>query len=224
MPRTSVRTRRRRNPDPQTLREYRATAFAEALAQTGRFAVEQSEVFGGQKLIVSLHDLKVRLGLGGDTTGFPALGASKVWKADVWWSEPDEMRSLKVSREGRDLFAHVNEAAEQLGEIILWTSSVPEETLIQPDKNYRAYAFLPGSVKNRLTAAQVTLKSINDDLSRRSVAAASAKVSKVLAEIQSRHVPREYRKQVTELFRQAFAQEDLATYLQARELAELVSE
>jgi hypothetical protein len=116
--------------------------------------------------------------------------------------------------------------AENLGEILTcssWHGDLPK--FVTEKRQLRV--FLPSGVKNRRAAATAVytyLQSGTGYGSEDRARAALPLIEKALAEARSRDVPKKYRPQVEELFRSAFANDDLATYEHARHLAELVSE
>jgi hypothetical protein len=201
MSRVSVRPRRRRNPDPpQTLTQHRVAEFIEALSRAG--ARVERYAFG--------PGITVRYeGAIGDVLflPFPHFDYAGV----------ESLQRLAP------FFASV---AENLGEILTcssWCGDLPKFVT----KKRQLRVFLPSGVKNRraaATAVSTYLQSGTGYGSEDKARAALPLIVKSLAEARSRDVHKKYRPQVEELFRSAFENDDLGTYLQARELAALVSE
>ena len=213
MPALRRPARRRRNPDPpQTLQEYREEAFAEALSAAG-VRVEHDKFF---------NTLRVTQG---DVFVLMMFKRTFIWfelRYGHLWGTPHSREALEL--QALDLLIPL---AEQLGEILVSETVNPEPSpLVTPVSGRSFHVFVPSCAKNGLATAHDMYKFLFSfrGSERKASTQAGAKIAKALAEIHACRVPKKYRKQVTELFRQAFADDDLGTYLQARELAELVSE
>jgi len=212
--RTPTHSRRRRNPDPpQTLQEYREEAFAEALSAAGAH-VEHDKFFN--TLRVTQGDVFVLMTFKKTFIGFEL-------RYGHLWGKPHDRDALTL--QACDLLVPL---AEQLGEILVFQPVDRQPLpLITPVSGIPFYVFVPSCAKNGLATARAVyglfyFRALGS--TRKTKTEAQAKIVKSLAEARSRDVPKKYRPQVEELFRSAFENDDLATYLQARELAALVSE
>jgi hypothetical protein len=117
------------------------------------------------------------------------------------------------------------EAANRTGRIVsVDLLTIPYTSAVMREKGFR--------VARRHYPEMVTVAYAPDYASNRGGIAASylqrltvhAPSLPVEAAMHAFAIPEEYRKQVEEMFRSAFEHDDLGTYLQARELASLVSE
>jgi hypothetical protein len=202
---------RRRNPDPpQTLTEYREEAFAEALSAAGAH-VEHDKFFN--TLRVTQGDVFVLMTFKETFIGFEL-------RYGHLWGKPHDRDALKL--QACDLLVPL---AEQLGEILVFQPVDHQPLpLITPVSGIPFYVFVPSCAKNGLATARAVYGLVYVGSTRKTKTEAQAKIVKALAEARSRDVPKKYRPQVEELFRSAFENDDLGTYLQARELAALVAE
>ena len=194
---------RRRNPDPpETLTQYRGEEFAAALSRAG--ARVKRHPWAGIAFDIDYEGAQSTMWFG---MAFPSFTS---------------LNYLPLQRTAR-LLAPV---AESLGEILTysWPGAAFPEFIAKP---HGLRIFLPSGVKNKRSVASAVhihrWPGTGYGSSDRAYAMLP-KIEKALAEARSRDVPKKYRKQVEELFQQAFADDDLATYIQARDLAALVSE
>ena len=202
-------TRRRRNPDPpQTLTQYLAAEFAAAVSEQGARVAPYPAVTGGA-LVVDYGDTKSKVWFG---LAFPHFTAG--------YDYANLLRSA----------AFLAPVAESLGEILTFSTPFPWDAAAFPEfiaKPSDLRIFLPSGVKNKrvvANAVQTYRRPSTERASSERAYAALPVIWKALAEARSRDVPRKYRKQVEELFRSAFEQDDLAAYEHAQHLAALVSE
>lgn len=202
-PRTFAR--RRRNPDPpQPLREYLRNRAAEAVADVVREygatllggVAGQSVLFPDQSFMKP-PSVFVRSALGPDEAPTVALYADK-----------EHAKLLPT------LSSMAEEMAERTGRIVeFWTTRpLPEDSAYRDA--YYITGYVPSCVKDREAIAR--------SVSAGRVGARQAE--KVWLAPEMVGVPKKYRKQVEDLFRQAFENDDLAAYEHAQHLAELVSE
>lgn len=199
---------RRRNPDPpQTLTQYLAAEFAAAVSEQGARVAPYPAVTDA--LAVDYGDTKSKVWFG---LAFPHFTAG--------YDYANLLRSA----------AFLAPVAESLGEILTFSTPFPWDAAAFPEfiaKPSDLRIFLPSGVKNKrvvANAVQTYRRPSTERASSERAYAALPVIWKALAEARSRDVPRKYRKQVEELFRSAFRDDDLATYLQARELVAMVSE
>lgn len=206
-------TFRRRNPDPP-------------------------ETVGEQALLHPFLDAFVRDGavVEGHKDTYSVIYPGKGVAFDVWL---DPHNVLLVSIEWNisdatvqhigDLLFTVGSSVGAVIAVDVSPTEVRGPHFIVPRSDYTMRVFVPSPVKNKAAVAKACYALREYAFTGGSLEkyeADQALVARALVESQPMlaTVPRKYRKQITTLLQQAFASNDLATYLQARELAEMVSE
>lgn len=231
-------TLRRRNPDPQTLREYLHQHIVNLLIQDGAevnlYPLNLCEVF--------YPDQGTTFDLDFDYFGTlfaiprPRSSSNEIGNIVRALASAEDRARNEIG----DVVRALASVADRAGVSIIvrvagsvgWVriGNIENARLIRPTTTgttgITMRVIVPAVVKNKQQVADAYLKSIESSLRGTSPGTAGVTLARAFAESQPvfASVPKKYRKQVAELFRSAFEQDDLGTYLQARELAALVSE
>jgi hypothetical protein len=212
-----TRSRARRNPDPpQTLRQFRADAFREALKRRGIPLLDA---------LTWMPERTLRGVVGGHRVTL-TLNTENLWWLEVEYAYETDNRTDMAEYGTARVLPQVSEVAEELGEIFACATSMPPPTpvLIQPSEEYITHVFVPSYTKRAPSVAKAVLAALFERRGSEKSAKACATLAKALSEMRARSVPRTYRKQVAELFRHAFENNDLGEYEHAAYLASMVSE
>jgi hypothetical protein len=214
MPRSPQRTTRRRNPDayedeqPKTLRDY----FEDVLEE----ARQDLEVTLPSVNYVEFHEENER-GLNALGLNVVPFGGGNVY---FLFASLGRRTPPTTARKTARALARV---ADKMGLPMTTTTHSAKVSLPSP-WHYLAppigatYVYLPSTIPPRIG------KQLYENIDKRRSIYGLSYSQEPLATYHLPRVPEVYREQIGRLVRQAFENDDLATYLQARELAALVSE
>ena len=201
--------RRRHNPDPQTLREYLHQHIVNLLIQYGAEVdfdptLDFCEVF------------------------YPDQGAA----FDLNFDHFGTLTAVPRPRSSRDEIEHMVRSLASVADRagvsvnVIVKGRIENARLMHPTSTGTTRVIVPAVLKNKQEVVDAARKSIESFLRGTPLGTAGDTLTRALAESQPMlaAVPRKYRKQVVEMLRQAFENDDLAAYEHAQHLAELVSE
>jgi len=210
-----TRSRSRRNPDPQTLREYVRQNIVNLLVQDGaevNFDSSNCEVFYSDQGTTFDLDLDYF----GTFLVMPRPRSSR--------DEIEHMVRALASVADRTGVSIIVRVAGGVG----WQriGRIENARLVSPTKTRTRRVLVPSGVKNKQEVADASLKRLESLLRGTPLGTAGDTLVQAFAESQPvlATVPRKYRKQVVELFRSAFENDDLSAYEHAAYLASMVSE
>jgi hypothetical protein len=214
MPRISVRYHHRRNPDayeqPKTLRDYFEDVLEEARQDLEATLPSVNYVYFHEENERGLHALGLNVvPYGGGTVYclFAALG-----RRTPPTTARKTARALVRVAEKMGLPMTAKTHSTKVGLPSPW-HHLPGEWGLDT-----YYVYLPSTIPPRIR------KQLYENIDKRQSISGLSYSQESLAIYHLPRVPKAYREQIGGLVRQAFENDDLATYLQARELAALVSE
>lgn len=205
------RTRRNPDPDPdQGLAEYLEQVFAEALKAEGVLVSKTSEAyfdylaFGGEHTLAVLRSGERFEFYVGPLWLFPK-------EYDVEFLTFGVQVAVLMNREGEQPYdiENVAEVVEKAANATRLLVSLNVNLNVRDSRVYVPKGFIG--------KAPLSISVRND-------ARSTTRISRAATEQHFPNVPRPYRKQVSALLQHAYKNDDLVTYLQAKELAALVAE